>query len=126
MADRDGYLPKGWCLIKGALKRRGKNLKAKLIINDEKYVFPVNCKGTMLELIKIPSKTKEIIFEPMNSIGEFEIIEDFTLKPVRNIERIYRMLKRVLFFLSKTFLNIREKFWDYLITPLFFQSKASL
>lgn len=124
VADRDGYLPKGWCLIKGALKRRGKNLKAKLIINDEKYVFPVNCKGTMLELIKIPSKTKEIIFEPMNSIGEFEIIEDFTLKPVRNIERIYRMLKRVLFFFQKRFKHKRKILGLSYYTPFFNLKRA--
>lgn len=108
MTDKDDYFPEGWCLIKGVLKRSGKNMNAKLIINDEKYVIPVSCKGTILELIKIPSKIKEILLEPMNSIGEFKIVEDFTIKPIGKIERIYRMLRRVLFFFHKRFKHKRK------------------
>ncbi|MEN2985626.1 MAG: hypothetical protein ABDH16_03065, partial [Thermodesulfovibrionaceae bacterium] len=100
------YFSEGWYLIKGVIKRRKGFLKVKIIFNNEKgqieHYLPVSCKGTILELIKIPPKTKEIFLELVSS-GEFVIAEDFYLKPVSNLERIYRMFRRVFSYFQKRF-----------------------
>lgn len=124
ITDKNDYFPEGWCLIKGVLRRKGKNFKVTLEVNNNKYRMPVSCKGTIQELIKIPPKIKEIYFEPINSIGEFEIIDDFCLKPVSNLERKYRMLRRVLFFLKKRFSLERKILGLKLYTPLINLQKA--
>lgn len=124
ITDKNDYFPEGWCLIKGVLKRKGKNLKVTLEVNNNKYPIPVSCKGTIQELIKIPRKIKEIYFEPMNSIGEFEVVEDFYLKSVNNLERKYRMLRRVIFFLKKRFSLERKILGLSFYTPLLNLQKA--
>lgn len=106
LINGENSFPTGWFLIRGRIKRKGKSLKVKLIFNsnnnqNEQYI-PVSCKGTILELIKIPPKTKEIFLELVGS-GEFVIADDFYLKPVSNLERIYRMFRRVFSYFQKRF-----------------------
>ncbi|MDW7998700.1 MAG: glycosyltransferase family 2 protein [Thermodesulfovibrio sp.] len=128
LIDRKESFPDGWFLIKGILKRKGQTLKLKLIfqndnIKKEQYL-PVSCKGTILELIKIPPKTKEIFLELMNLVGEFEIVENFSLKPVNSLERIYRMFRRVLFFFQRRFNYQRKIIGLSYYTPLINLQKA--
>lgn len=112
LIDEKNKFPEGWCLLKASIKRLGSNLRAKLIFKSEKeiieYKIPIGCNGIIFELFKIPSKTKEILFEPMNSIGKFEIIEDFYIKPVGKIERTYIILRRILFLFLKKYQNTRK------------------
>lgn len=101
-----------WVVLSGRIFRKGKDLECKLILQGKstvEYSIPVNCRGIIIELIKIPSDTERIVFQPMNSTGEFKILENFCIKPVNIFERKYRMLRRVLFFFNKIYQKERRK-----------------
>lgn len=123
-----GNFPKSWCVLKGSIKRMGYPIRAKLIIRDEKeskvWHLPVNLKGTILELVKFPLKTKEVYFEPMDSLGTFGILEEFKIKPINPIERLYRMIRRVLFFFQKRYDRERKILGLKFSTLLFNLPKA--
>ncbi|MEM1668687.1 MAG: glycosyltransferase family 2 protein [Thermofilaceae archaeon] len=123
-----GVFPEGWCLFKGSIKRMGYPIRAKLVIKTNKecivYQLPVSLKGTILELVKFPSNTKEVYFEPMDSVGKFGISEQFQIKSISSVERLYRMIKRVLFFFQKRYNRERKILGLKFSTLLFNLPKA--
>jgi len=94
-------IPSGWVLLRGQVLRQGSDYSARLIaITDQEihHVFslPISFKGTLLELIYLPKGCKQLVFEPMRSLGSFEIADGLYLQPVSWAERIFRMIQRVL------------------------------
>ncbi len=120
-----GGFPEGWCLFKGSIKRMGYPIRAKLVIKTDRefivYQLPISLKGTILELVKFPTNTKEVYFEPMDSLGRFGILEQFQIKSISSVERLYRMIRRVLFFFQKRYDRERKilglKFSTLLLNP---------
>lgn len=112
LVDEKTFLRPGWYLLKGQIKRNGRDFQLKLIIQNNSFTrkqfLPVTCKGTLLELIYIPKNVQEIYLEIYAQPGSFEFTEVFTLQPVSNLERIYRMYKRILFFFQKKFEKKRK------------------
>lgn len=111
-------LQPGWYLIHGSFDRNGKNEKFKIIykVNHEfvEETLPITCKGTLLELIKIPENTEAIYIEPLQSKGSFKLKKELTLKPVSYLELVFRMLRRVLSYYHIKYKDQRKKlglFW---------------
>ena len=59
------------------------------------FDLPLSAKGILIELIKLPSNTRELVLQPMDSLGEFSLV-GLTIRPVGFFERIIRMGFRVL------------------------------
>lgn len=96
-----GYLPHGWVIFRTSLVRRAPNFTAKLYLNSgkgfseaEAIQIPVSRKGTIQEVIRIPLNVKAIRFDPLESVGEFDLGR-LTFTEIGSIERIYRMVRRI-------------------------------
>lgn len=120
----------GWFLLSGTISRKAGYLKLRLIfnsnVNQSVEELPVSCKGTILEIIKIPKNTQEILLEldPMNSKVEFKIPDEFYLKPLSFFEKTYRMIKRVIFFLKNKYSAERKILKLFWFTPIINLRKA--
>jgi len=121
LRPRDDHYPNGWVLLDGRLIRRGSDFAAKLYFDlgdgfNEKHAVapPVTLKGTIHELICLPPGIKALRWQTMNSVGEFEQ-SPLTLRNVSPIERVVRMIRRVVPMLWKHPLERRRKigltFW---------------
>jgi len=117
----DDLYPSGWVLLEGRLIRRGSDYAAKLYYDlgdgfSEKHAIqpPVTLKGTIHEIIRLPAGIKGLRWQTMNSAGEFEQ-SPLTLRRVSGIERVARMLRRVIPMLWMHPLDKRRKigltFW---------------
>ena len=98
---QDEHYPYGWVLLDGCLIRRGSDCAAKLYYDigngfNEKHAIapPITLKGTIHELIWLPANIKALRWQAMNSAGEFEQ-SPLTLRKVSSIERVARMIRRV-------------------------------
>lgn len=92
----------GWILLNGSLLRRGSDYTARLFydlgdgFNETHSITPpISRKGTIHELIWLPRGIKALRWQAMNSPGDFEM-SPLTMRKVCWIERIVRMLRRVL------------------------------
>lgn len=99
---QDNKIPSGWIVLQGRLHRRCTDYTARLFAEVGKdkpkiYSFdiPVTRKGTILELLQLPHNVNRLLLQPMDSVGEFEL-EHLSVQPVGVVERIYRMIRRVL------------------------------
>ncbi len=59
------------------------------------FVLPVTRKGKILELIKLPVDTHQLILQPMTQCGTLRL-QNFVIKPVTLVERLWRMGQRVI------------------------------
>ncbi|NTU50786.1 MAG: hypothetical protein HGA87_07960, partial [Desulfobulbaceae bacterium] len=117
-------LPFGWVLLRGVLHRRGQDYSARLIAEvggvDQPYHFfplPVSRKGTILELIYLPKGVLRLVLEPMQSHGQFQLVE-LSIKPVGHMERIGKMVNRVVPLLFKYPYEQRHRSGLRLHTPV--------
>ena len=100
IARRDGNpFPEGWLLLRARLEREGEQLEAILRYSRAnsdvvELDLPISLKGTLLELINIPSGVKQLILQPMCGAGRFRISQT-NIKHVGLFERVYRMCTRV-------------------------------
>ncbi|MFN4131999.1 MAG: glycosyltransferase family 2 protein [Caldimicrobium sp.] len=119
--------PGRWYLIKGQIKARS-SLRVKVLFrndnNSSEEILPVSCKGTILELVKVPPNTKKIFIEITSRDTGFEIIEKFSLKPVNFLNRVYRMFRRVIPFFQERFREKRELLGLSFYTLIFNLQKA--
>lgn len=128
VAQQD-VLPCGWVSIRGRLRRNGTDFSASLIAEvdggQEMYVYPlpVSFKGTISELILLPKGVTRLILEPMRSRGEF-FIGKLYLKPVGTLQRMRKMLKRVVPLFFKLPRERRIKAGLRFYTPLFNLTEA--
>ena len=101
IAPEKGVLPSGWVLIRGSLHRFGSDFSGRLFADTGVpeaempcFDIPVTLKGTILELIHLPEGVRRLLFEPMASVGYFQL-SDLLLRPVGHGERIARTVRRV-------------------------------
>lgn len=92
----------GWVLLEGRLLRRGADFTARLYYDlgegfheGHSSAPAISRKGTIHELIRLPRGTRALRWQAMNSPGEFEQ-SPLTLRRVSWIERVARMLRRVI------------------------------
>jgi glycosyltransferase involved in cell wall biosynthesis len=122
---QDDRYPSGWVLLDGRLIRRGSDFAAKLYYDrgngfSEKDAVapPVTLKGTIHELIWLPPGIRGLRWQTMNSAGEFEQ-SPLTLRKVAPIERVARMVRRIVPMLWMHPLEKRRKigltFWRMIL-----------
>lgn len=94
-------LPTGWVLLQGRLLRKQGSWAAYLhaeTADSETGLLtsdlPISRKGTINQLVYLPKGTRRLLLEPMQGEGEFTL-EDLTLRPVPQTERVRRMYSRI-------------------------------
>lgn len=97
-----GAFPTGWILLQLTLQASGCDRTARLYADTgvpecemPSFDLPVSAKGILIELIKLPPGTRRLLLQPMHSCGHFRLT-GLTLRPVRFLERVWRMAFRVL------------------------------
>jgi GT2 family glycosyltransferase len=101
LTSRNGCFPSGWVLIQATLRSSGSDWTARLFAdtgvpeaNMPVFDLPLSAKGILIELIKLPPGTRQLLLQPMNSLGEFNLI-GLRIGLVSFFERSLRMLLRV-------------------------------
>ncbi len=96
-----GCIPSGWVLIQANLRAIGCDRSARLFADTGEpdaampaFDLPLSAKGILIELIKLPPGTRRLLLQPMDSLGEFSLV-DLQLRGVGWVERHVRMLIRV-------------------------------
>ncbi len=91
--------PVGWVIVKMHLNRQCSGYESRLILTfpSSKTVvidLPVTLKGKIFQVVYFPPNIQEIHFEPMTSVGRFQV-DDFEFIKISWVVRNYLMLRRL-------------------------------
>ncbi len=99
LSEESHLLREGWVLLRGHLRRKGRQLSASVLAHtgnqSHRINLPVTYKGTIFELVKLPAGVTRLELVPLLGAGEYELTH-FTIRRVNIAERTYLMWKRVL------------------------------
>jgi len=91
--------PSGWVIVMMHLNRQCSGYESRLIftLSSGQTIetdLPVTLKGKVFQVVYFPANIKEIHFEPMTSVGRFQI-DDFEFIKISWVVRNYLMLRRL-------------------------------
>lgn len=91
--------PVGWVIVRMHLNRQCSGYESRLILTFSSSKtrvidLPVTLKGNIFQVVYFPPDIQEIHFEPMTSLGRFQI-DDFEVIKISWIVRHYLMLRRL-------------------------------
>ncbi|NYT36441.1 glycosyltransferase [Allopusillimonas soli] len=104
----------GWVLIRGVLRSHGMRRMTCLRVevagkpDPISIRIPVSVKGTVLELICLPSKWHSIYMQPLGAEGSFEL-EQWSARSIGLIERTVRRVQRMLPIYRKLTYTVRRR-----------------